>query len=447
MRGWPRNPDLNQTFIIVNWLSETAMTDLARDPDEVGWWRDAGVATARQARAAYARLSLDRAGQDRAAIATAAHAAADRVVSVDALRGFAMFWILAGDAFAWALHDMASGKEGPLIAAVQFVSDQFKHATWEGLRFYDLLFPLFLFVIGVSIVFSLSRLVEREGKWAAHERVLRRSVLLFVLGLIYYGGASNLWPEIRLLGVLQRIALCYFFASLLFLHLDVRGLVVALAALLIGYWALMTFVPVPEVGAGSFAKDANLARWIDAQYLPGLRFYGDWDPEGLLSTLPAIGTCVLGVFAGMLLKDGRFDPKQKALWLISAGAVLVAAGHLWGQQFPVIKMIWTSSFVLVAGGYSLLLLGIFYLLIDVWGRNLWAKVFVWVGANAIALYMINNLAGFQAIARTLVGGDVGAFLDASFTRGMGSFATVALGLALAVVLARFLYRRKIFLRV
>jgi predicted acyltransferase len=366
---------------------------------------------------------------------------------VDTLRGFAMFWIIAGDAFAWALHDMAAGKEGLSIALVQFVSDQFKHVEWEGMRFYDLLFPLFVFVVGVSIVFSLSQLVEREGKWAAHKRVLQRSFLLFVLGLIYYGGASNLWPEIRLLGVLQRIALCYLFASLLFLHLDLRGLIVAFLSLLIGYWALMSFVPVPQAGAGSFAEDANLARWIDAQYLPGLKLDGEWDPEGLLSTLPAIGTCLLGVFAGLLLKNKRVEPMQKTLWLIGGGVLLVAAGHLWGLQFPIIKKIWTSSFVLTAGGYSLLLLGLLYLLIDVAGHKGWTTIFVWFGANAIALYMTNNMLGFQGVSRKLVGGDIEKFLDAQLTTGMGSFVIVVVGLALATVLAAFLYRRKIFLRV
>src|SRR5215216_214880 len=138
-------------------------------------------------------------------------------------------------------------------------------------------------------------------------------------GLIYYGGTSNLWPEIRLLGVLQRIALCYLFASLLFLHLDLRGLVVAFVTLLVGYWALMTFVPVPGVGAGSFAMGANLANWIDAQYLPGRKWYGPWDPEGLLSVLPAIGTCLLGVFAGLLLKNSDLLPQQKSLSLAGAG--------------------------------------------------------------------------------------------------------------------------------
>ncbi|MGP0088989.1 MAG: acyltransferase family protein [Xanthobacteraceae bacterium] len=374
-------------------------------------------------------------------------AAAPRVASVDALRGFTILWILGGDAVAWALGEMSAGKHAVLSAPAQFFSDQLGHLEWEGFRFYDLILPLFIFVTGVSIVFSLTRLVEQEGKSTAHWRVVRRFTLLFALGLIYYGGASHNWPDIRLLGVLQRIALCYLFTSLLFLNFRRRGLIVASVALIVGYWALMTFVPVPDIGAGSFAKGANLANWIDAQYLPGSKWDGDWDPEGLLSTLPAIGNCLIGVFAGLLLRDSRVAPQRKSLWLIGAGVVMVAAGFLWGLQFPIIKAIWTSSFALVAAGLSALLLGMFYQVMDVWGRRAWATIFVWLGANAITLYFLNNTLNFKELATRLVGGDVGGFFDRYMTPGAGHFLAAAGGLALAIILAGFLYRRRIFLRV
>jgi len=372
---------------------------------------------------------------------------ASRVASIDALRGFTIFWILGGDALAWALKEMSAGQEGLWSTITGFVGDQLQHVAWEGFRFYDFIFPLLVFVTGVSIVLSLSRIVEREGALAAHWRVLRRSLLLFVLGLIYYGGASNPWPDIRLLGVLQRIALCYLFASLLFLNLRARGLAVVLVVLLVGYWALMTFVPVPGIGAGSFAQDANLARWIDAHYLPGMKWYGEWDPEGLLSTLPAIGTCLLGLFAGLLLRDTGIAPTRKALWLIGSGIAMLAGGYLWSLQFPIIKNIWTSSFVLVAGGYSALLLGTLYQVMDVWGRAAWATVFMWIGANAITLYLVGNIVNFQRLAARLVGGDLANALDAHLAKGAGNFLTATVGLALAITLANFLYRRKIFLRV
>jgi predicted acyltransferase len=370
-----------------------------------------------------------------------------RVASVDALRGFTMFWIIGADGAAKALAEMLSGKGTIPSTAATIIAGQFEHAEWEGLRFYDLIFPLFIFVTGVAIVFSLTRLIEQESKSTAHWRVLRRSLLLFALGLVYYGVVSESWRDIRLLGVLNRIALCYLFTSLLFLNLRLPGLIVALVAVLAGYWALLTFVPVPGIGVGSYAKDANLANWFDAQYLPGRKWNGAWDPEGLLSTLPAIGTCLLGVFAGLLLKEPSLHPHQKTLWLIGAGAVMIALGVLWGLQFPIVKNIWTSSYVLVCGGLSALLLGVFHQVIDAWGRRSWATTFIWIGASAITLYLINGIVGFQPLATQLIGGDVGSFVDSHLTPGAGSLLAHAVGLLLAVALAGFLYRRKIFLSV
>jgi predicted acyltransferase len=370
----------------------------------------------------------------------------DRVTSVDALRGFSIFWIMGADGAVWALDRMLRDKGPPLNTIGNFLDTQMKHVAWEGFHFYDFILPLFIFVTGVSIVLALPPLVESEGKLQAHLRVLRRALILYVLGFIYYGGVGQHWSDIRYVGVLQRIAICYLFAALLFLNLGRRGLIGALVVLLGGYWALMTFVPVPGIGVGSFLPDVNLANWIDAQYLPGRLWDKTRDPEGLLSTLPAIGTCLLGVLAGLLLKDERLTEAQRSLWLIGLGIVMVAVGHLWGLQFPIVKAIWTSSFAVVAGGYSAILLGVFYQMIDVWKWRAWATMFVWIGANAIALYFINGVIGFQPFALRLVGGDVKTWLDQMVTPGAGLFASHLVGLALAVALAGFLYRRRIFLR-
>ena len=231
-----------------------------------------------------------------------------RVVSVDALRGFSIFWIIGADGAIWTLDRMLRNKGPALNSVGSFLGAQMNHAEWVGFRFYDLIFPLFIFVTGVSIVLALPRLVEREGMVRTHVHVLRRALLLYALGLVFYGGLSQPWSDIRFVGVLQRIAICYLFASILFLTLDWRGLVVAVVGLLGGYWALMTFVPVPGVGAGSFEPDANLANWIDANFLPGRLWDKTRDPEGLLSTLPAIATCLLGVLAGLLLKRRPSHP-------------------------------------------------------------------------------------------------------------------------------------------
>ena len=370
-----------------------------------------------------------------------------RVVSVDALRGINMFWIMGFDGAMGALAQMSDGKAPALQAAGSFLGTQFEHVAWDGLRFYDLIFPLFVFLTGVSIVLSLPRLVEREGLAKAHLRVFRRSLLLYAMGLIAYGGFSAHWADVRLLGVLQRIALCYFFASLMFLNFNLRGLIAAAVALLVGYWALMTFIPVPGIGAASYAADANLANWIDYNYLPGRLWDVTRDPEGMLSTLPAIGTCLFGVFAGLLLRDSRFSEQQKSLWLVVAGCALLAAGYLWALQFPIIKAIWTSSFVLVTAGYGAIMLAAMHQIVDVWGWRRWATVFVWVGANALALYFLNDIFNFWSLAARFVGGDFSSLLDRSVAQGTGNFITHLLMLAFTVMLAGFLYRRKIFIRV
>jgi predicted acyltransferase len=372
--------------------------------------------------------------------------AEERLVSLDALRGFTIFWILGGDALAWSLKEMAIGQSGAWHAAASFISDQLSHADWEGFRFYDVIFPLLIFVTGVSIVYSLPKVVERRGRRAAHVRVLRRSLLLYALGVLYYGGFSEYWPDIRLVGVLQRIGICYLVASLFFLNLNLRGVLTSFVVLLVCYWVLMGFVPAPGIGAGLFEPEANLSFWLDARFLPGLKWNTTWDPEGLLSTMPAIGTCLLGILAGLLLQSGQ-TRECKVMFLMGAGVLAIGLGELWGLQFPVIKGIWTSSFVLVAGGCSLLLLGAFYQVIDIWGVKSWSLVFVWIGANAITLYLFNALVEFQNIAKRFVGGDIGAFLNDHVAPGTGRFAAATLGLFFAALLARYLYRHKIFVRV
>ncbi len=370
-----------------------------------------------------------------------------RIVSVDALRGFAMFWIIGGDGAMVSLDQILRERGSVLSAAGGFLGRQFTHNEWEGVHFYDIIFPLFIFITGISALLSLPGLAAREGKAKTYVHIVRRSVLLFVLGVVVNGGVSHHWPDVRLLGVLQRIAICYFFTSFLVLNLELRGLVASLIAVLAGYWALMTWIPVPDIGAGSFGPDANLANWLDANYLPGRLFDETRDPEGILSTLPAIGTCLLGALAGMLLRDVSIPARQKTVWLCGAGIALVAAGHIWAVQFPIIKAIWTSSFVLVAGGYSAILLGMTHLIIDIWEYKRWSAAFVWIGANPTILYCVSMVLGFETFALRFAGGDVSDFFDSALLPGTGRFAAHVIGLVFAIILARYLYRRKIFLRV
>jgi predicted acyltransferase len=302
------------------------------------------------------------------------------------------------------------------------------------------------------------------------KRVLIRSLTLYALGLFYYGGISKGLDHVRWLGVLQRIALCYLAAGVIFCLFRLRGAVVVSVALLVGYWALTTFVPIrdfnlerqhlksiglepdsPETAAqfraasatvrGRFEDGLTLPQQLDFEYLPGFRWDGAYDPEGLLSTLPAVATCLFGVLAGILLTTESVSAQKKAWVLFVAGAAGVALGFLWGCQFPIIKRIWTSSYALVAGGYSCLLLGAFYQVVEIWQWRTWCRPFVWIGMNPITIYLAFNLLHFDEIANRLVGGPIPEALG---VWGELLHALVVVGIMLALV--RFLYQRKVFLR-
>jgi predicted acyltransferase len=400
-----------------------------------------------------------------------------RLMSLDALRGFDMFWIAAAEPLVGALNKMAhAGGHGVGFSLIGFVAYEMEHAQWEGFHFEDLIFPLFVFMAGMSIVFSLRKTIEREGRAAAVWRVLRRGILLYLLGIFYYGGFSERWPHIRFLGVLQRLGLCYLFAGLIFCFCSLRKMVALAAALLIGYWALVMFVPIRNIQlqkealeqlaakrgvpndpqalfqsttervTGRFEPGLNLANHLDFEYLPGFRWNTYFDPEGYLSTLPAIVTCLLGVFAALLLLDPSRNDPQKVICLFAGGLVLTSLGWAWGAHFPVIKKIWTSSYVLVAGGYSAALLAVFYLVVDMWKYQKWCQPFVWMGMNSITIYMADNiLGGFAKLADRFAGGDISAWFNDRLV-GSGDLLAALVEMALSFWFVHFLYRRKIFLR-
>ncbi len=398
--------------------------------------------------------------------------ASARLLSVDALRGFDMLWIIGAGTVVTALGKMSDN------AVTRFLSSQFQHSPWEGFRFYDLIFPLFLFLIGVSLVFSLDKALAQGGRTAMLKRIARRSVLLFLLGVFYYGGLTNKWPDVQVGGVLPRIALCYLFAASIYCfcatRLKVMGVITA--TLLLGYWALVSWVPFPDLPlkkevvtqiakkigsdspaaiaaavpgriSGTLEEERNLTNYVDFLYMPGKKAQTYYINEGLLSTLPSIAICLFGAFAGRLLKSERIDPMRKVQWLFAAGAVGVAVAFAWSIPFPFIKRIWTSSFCLAASGYAAMLLAVFYLIVDVWRFRRWCQPFVWVGMNSITVYVGANLLGFPKIAERFVGGDVKAFLDSHVAQGFGSLVVALVSLSLAVLLCWFLHRKKIFLRV
>lgn len=362
--------------------------------------------------------------------------APERLLSLDALRGFDMFWIVGADAIVEALLKIS--RTGPIAV----LAAELDHAPWDGWTFEDMIFPLFVFLMGASIPLSLGRIAKAEGLRRAHMRLFRRAALILALGIFYYGGFAKPWPGMRLVGVLQRIGLCYLFAGLLYLNVGLRGMIAACVAFLVGYWALLSFVPAPGVGHVSFLPDQNWPNYIDLHYLPGRHWDKTWDPEGLLSTLPAISTALLGLFAGLFLQNKSIPDAKKPLWLMAAGVAGALLGFLWGFQFPIIKKLWTSSYVLLAGGYSAAMLGLFYLVVDVWKIRKWTAPFVWIGLNPLAIYMSVNILDFEKLALRFTGGDIQAAWGV-----YGDLLTTGAALGLVFLLAWYLQRRRIFLRV
>ena len=283
-----------------------------------------------------------------------------------------------------------------------------QHARWHGWTPTDLVFPFFLFIVGVAIVLALKRRVDAGAPLRPlHLKILRRSLILFGLGLFLSGFpfglfGSRSFAELlavwRIPGVLQRIAVCYLVVSLLVLHCRVRTLKLLTVALLVGYWVLMTLLPVPGQGAPDIDEPGgHLSAWLDRAV------FGDhvwdqarvYDPEGLLSTLPALATTLFGVFAGLLLA-ARVEPLERVARLFVTGAVLAVAGFVWGWFFPINKPIWTSSYAVFTAGLAFSTLALCYWWVDLRGERTVSRFFVIYGMNAIAVYV-----GSGALARTL----------------------------------------------
>lgn len=359
-----------------------------------------------------------------------------RIASIDALRGFDMFWITGGEGL---IHSLYKALPGPVMAALD---NQFHHVPWEGFRFYDLIFPLFLFVVGVVLPFSLTRRLEKgANRRELYRHIVQRLFLLFFLGLVYNGLLDLNFHELRLAGVLQRIALCYFLAAVIVMNTRVRGQALWAGGILIAYWAIMALVPVPGVGAHVLTPEGNLSAYVDQRLLPRpYCCYEYGDNEGILSTLPAISTCLLGVLAGHWLRSSR-SPSRKTLGLVMAGVASLLAALLWNPVFPIIKNIWTSSYVLYAAGWSLLLLALFYWIIDVRGYKRWAFFFTVIGVNPITIYLVDRFFNFGIISNIFIHG---------FVRYLGAwqpFVSTAGAVAVGWLFLYYLFRQKIFLRI
>lgn len=375
----------------------------------------------------------------------------NRLVSLDAFRGITILgMIMVNNPGTW------SAMYGPL-----------RHADWHGWTPTDLIFPFFLFIVGVAIVFANSgKLSKGTRKKELVISALKRSLILFGLGLIMaaypvftfepeFGFRPGL-EKLRIMGVLQRIALCYFATTLIFLYFKPKMQYVWLFSLVILYWLAMTFIPVPGHGAGLFDdKINNLAAFIDRAILGEHLWVGtgrQWDPEGLLSTIPAISTTLIGVWAGHILRNKEYDQTRKVAELMVVGSILIIIGYVWDWHFPINKPIWSSSYAIFTGGQGMVGLALCYWFVDVKGFKKWTQPFVVYGVNAITVFFMSGI-----IARTLGLFSIGdvtvqrwiflTFFDSWLSTINASFAYSLVWVFVWYLILLVMYRKNIIIKV
>lgn len=360
-----------------------------------------------------------------------------RLISLDALRGFTIAaMVIVNNPGTWA------SVYPPLL-----------HVEWNGATPTDFIFPFFVFIVGVSIVLAYSKQLEQgREKGELGRKIVWRAVKIFALGLFLWLYPNFNFPGIRWVGVLQRIAIVFMVCAFLFLYTDWRKQAWIGGGLLVGYWILMDYVPVPGIGAPDLSvAEKNWAHYLDDLLLPGRLWKHTWDPEGLLSTLPAIGTGISGMLAGHLIL-GEKDPYRKVAWLFFGGFAALLVGGIWGWEFPINKNIWTSSFVLVTSGFAAMGLAASMLLCDIKGVTGWTALGRIYGANAITAYVLagvvrvlfyKDVFGMTALNRQ--------WMDAATGAGMaGELASLLYAIFYMLVIflpVWWLYRKKIFLKV
>ncbi len=334
-----------------------------------------------------------------------------------------------------------------------------EHAQWHGWTPTDLVFPFFLFIVGVAITLAFRSRVE-SGRSARdlYLKVVKRTLIIFGIGLFLnafpYFGLS----ELRIPGVLQRIAVCYFFASIIFLTTKIRMQVAITIALLLGYWFLVKFIPASGFAVGDLTKEGSLPSFID-RVVFGRHVWAQakvYDPEGLLSTIPALATTLIGVLTGHWLRSKK-SAYEKVAGLFVAGGICVAVGWAWNPFFPINKALWTSSYVLFTGGLALQFLALCYWVIDIKGYRRWAKPFEIFGLNAIALYVVADLIAVLLGLINVTGSDgskisLGSWIYENLFASWASPVNASLAFAITFVLVCLglmwiLYRRKIFIKI
>lgn len=365
-----------------------------------------------------------------------------RLMSIDALRGFDMFWIIGGRELLLAVFGLF------YATRPEWLSYHTSHPDWIGFSAWDMIMPLFLFIVGTAMPFSFAKRIE-EGQpaWAIYRKILLRVVILWVLGMVVQGNLLKYdLAQLRLFSnTLQAIAVGYLIAALAMLHLRIVGQVLVTAGLLLAYWLVLAFIPMPGQAPGLLESKANLALYIDDQILG--RFRDGTTYTWILSGLAFGATVLLGVLGGHLLRSAR-NPWLKVLFLLMAGGGCLGLGWAWGHWFPIIKHLFTSSMVLWAAGWSYLLLALFYLVIDVLGLRRWAFFFTVIGMNAILAYVVSHVWSFRQLSAAVVGNLAKRIAEqGSVYAPWAELLSAVSAVALLWLILWQLYRTRTFLRV
>ncbi len=362
-----------------------------------------------------------------------------RLLSIDALRGFDMFFISGGASFLYILH----GKTG--LAWVDVLAEQLEHPAWNGFTFYDFIMPLFLFISGVSLSFSISKNSEKGfSKYDLYRKAFKRMVILIILGIIYKNSPVPFFEpsQIRFGSVLGRIGIATFVTTILYLNFTPKQRVLWISGILLAYYAALKLIPVPGYGAGDLSFEGNLVGWIDRNFMPGILKQKTYDELALLTQLPALCLTVMGAWAGDILRNINFNDKRKLQRLVMIGAVSIVIGLIWGLDFPINKHLWTSSFIALTGGMGFWTLALFYWIIDMMKFQKWAFFFKVIGMNSLVVYFAYSFINFDYTANKLIGGLVSPLSE------IGQEIMVSIGeLGLVWLFLFFLYRHKFFIKV
>ena len=363
-----------------------------------------------------------------------------RLLSLDSLRGFDMLFIMGLTPVVAGLCGAFGFGDGCWLAR------QMRHVDWHGFAQHDTIFPLFLFIAGVAFPFSCAKM--RERGWSTSRicgKIAWRAFALVMLGMVYNGLFAKGFGEVRWASVLGRIGLAWAFAALLYLAFSLRTRIMVAVGLLVGYWAFMRYAIVPNAPAGAdpWSAEWNLAAYVDRLFLPNPLGKTGADPEGILSTFPAVVTAMFGMFTGEFVRwKGRLGGGAKVLAMLAVAAILLVVGLVWSNWMPINKKLWTSTFVLVAGAYSLALFAVFYWIVDVKMWRRWTFFFRVVGMNAITVYLLQRIVDFDAVSKFFVGG-VAGLLPPEWAGIL-----VAAGhMAVCWLVLWFLYRKNVFLKV